>query len=98
MYFSLRSAFLVILAGALLAVPARAADAAGVPAKEVKPVLEKGYAFLKKDQKADGSFGDRPEQAPGITALVVAALRPHGYGGDDPGVANALKYREGQVK
>jgi squalene-hopene/tetraprenyl-beta-curcumene cyclase len=88
----------VILAGALLALPARAADEVGAPAKEVKPVVEKGYAFLKKSQKQDGSFGDRPEQAPGITALVVAALVQNGYPADDPVVSGALKYLEGQVK
>jgi squalene-hopene/tetraprenyl-beta-curcumene cyclase len=97
-YLSLRSACVVILAGALTALPARAADDVGPPAKDVKSVAEKGYAFLKKSQKPDGSFGDRPEQAPGITALVVASLLQNGYAPDDPVVANALKYLEGQVK
>jgi Squalene-hopene cyclase C-terminal domain len=97
-YSYLRSACILTLTGALLAVSARAADDVGVPSKEIKPVIEKSYAFLKKDQKADGSFGDRPEQAPGITALVVAALLHNGYPADDPVVANALKYLEGQVK
>ncbi len=98
MFFNLRSAFVVIVAGALAASSARAADAVGAPAKDVKSVVEKGYAFLKKDQKPDGSFGDRPEQAPGITALVVAALLQNGYAPDDPVVGGALKYLESQVK
>ncbi len=98
MYAYLRSVSCVILAGAVLAVPARAADEVGVPSREIRPVVEKGYAFLKKDQKPDGSFGDRPEQAPGITALVVAALLHNGYGPDDPVVAGGLKYLEGQVQ
>jgi squalene-hopene/tetraprenyl-beta-curcumene cyclase len=93
-----RSACLATLTAALLVVPARAADDLGAPPKDIKSVAEKGYAFLKKDQKPDGSFGDRPEQAPGITALVVAALLHNGYGPDDPVVAGALKYLEGQVK
>jgi hypothetical protein len=97
-YAYLRNACLLMLALTLMAGPLRAADDVGVPEKEVKPVIEKGYAFLKKSQKTDGSFGDRPEQAPGITALVLAALLHTGYGGDDPVVAGALKYLEGQVK
>jgi len=97
-YAYLRSACFVILAGAVLAVSARAADDVGVPSKEVKPVVEKGYAYLKKSQKTDGSFGDRPEQAPGITALVAAALLHNGYGPDDPVTGAALKYLEEQVK
>jgi squalene-hopene/tetraprenyl-beta-curcumene cyclase len=97
-YFSLRSALVVALAAALTAGPARAADDLGPPAKDVKSVVEKGYAFLKKDQKKDGSFGDRPEQAPGITALVVAALLQNGYSPDDPVVAGGLKFLEAQVQ
>ena len=99
MYTYLRSACLVIMAAALLAVPVRAADDVGVPSKEVKPVVEKAYAFLKSRQGADGSFsGTVPGQGPGITALVVAALLRNGYGPDDPVVAGGLKYLEGQVK
>ncbi len=94
----LRSLFVVIAAAAQAAEPARAADEVGAPAKDVKAVLEKGYAFLKKSQKPDGSFGDRPEQAPGVTGLVVAGLLQNGYGADDPVVAGGLKYLEGQVK
>jgi squalene-hopene/tetraprenyl-beta-curcumene cyclase len=91
--------FRYLLIAALLAVPARAADDIGVPAKELKPVVEKGYAFLKGRQGSDGSFsGKVPGQGPGITALVVAALLRNGYGPDDPVVAGALKYLEGQVK
>jgi squalene-hopene/tetraprenyl-beta-curcumene cyclase len=95
---SLRNACLATLAAVLLTAPARAADA-GVPSKEVKPVVEKGYAFLKARQGGDGSFsGKVPGQGPGITALVVAALLRNGYGPDDPVVAGGLKYLEGQVK
>jgi hypothetical protein len=84
---------------ALFAVPAWAADEVGVPAKDVKPVVEKAYAFLKSRQGSDGSFSGRvPGQGPGITALVVAALLRNGYGPDDPVVASGLKYLEGQVK
>jgi squalene-hopene/tetraprenyl-beta-curcumene cyclase len=89
---------LLILAAAVVAVPALAADDVGVPSKEVKPIVEKAYAYLKKSQKDDGSFGKEPSQAPGITALVVAGLLRNGYGPDDPVTAAALKYLEGQVK
>src|SRR5690242_10784255 len=89
----LRSACLVTVAGALLTLPARAADPVGVPPKESRPVVEKAVAYLKKHQAADGSFsGDKRGQGPGITALVVAALLRNGYAADDPTVAAALKY------
>lgn len=98
MHLNLRSSWVVILAGALTALPARAADDVGPSAKDVQSVVEKGHAYLKKSQKPDGSFGGRPEQAPGITALVVAALLQNGYAPDAPVVASALKYLESQVK
>jgi squalene-hopene/tetraprenyl-beta-curcumene cyclase len=98
-YFYLRLACLATLAGALPALPARAAGDVGVPSKEVRPVVEKAAAFLKKHQGADGSFsGDKRGQGPGITALAVAALLRNGYGPDDPTVAAALKYLEGKVQ
>ncbi len=95
----LQRAILVILAVSVSAIPARAAEQVGASAADLKPVVAKGVAFLKTRQGTDGSFsGKVPGQGPGITALVVAALLRNGASPDDPMVANALKYLEGQVK
>lgn len=74
--------------------PATGADA---DAKDVKDVVQKGVAFLKKQQGEDGSFS--PKQAgPGVTALVAAALLRNGYSADEPVVAKALAYLEKNVQ
>src|SRR5262245_35931784 len=67
-------------------------------AADLKPVVEKAYAFLKSRQAEDGSFAARQTRGPGVTALAVACLIRHGYGPDDPVVAKGLKYLEGQIK
>jgi hypothetical protein len=83
----------VLLAG--LAPSVRAADNGPDP-KDVKAVVEKGYAFLKKSQSEDGSFSAK-RLGPGVTALAVVGLLQNGYSADDPVVAKALKYLEAQV-
>jgi squalene-hopene/tetraprenyl-beta-curcumene cyclase len=84
------------LFGAVLAAPARAADAGPDP-KELHAVLDKAVAFLKEHQGADGSFAPKLG-GPGITALVVAGLIRNGYSASDPVVAKALAYLEKSVK
>ncbi len=79
---------------ALWAPPARAV---GPDAKDVRAVLDKGYAFLKEHQGEDGSWSPRTA-GPGVTALVVSALLRNGYGDDDPVVAKGLEYLEKSVK
>ncbi len=78
--------------------PARAADSdLGPDAKEVQAAFEKGVAFLKQRQNADGSWS--PQRAgPGITAVIVAGLLRNGVGPDDPTVAKALGFLEKSVK
>jgi squalene-hopene/tetraprenyl-beta-curcumene cyclase len=91
---------LALAAGLLLtALPrsARPADDVGADAKDVKTLIDKGYAFLQKQQAEDGSFSAK-RTGPGATALVVAALLRNGYGTDDPVVAKALTYLEKSVK
>lgn len=66
-------------------------------AEELRPVVEKGYAYLKAHQDADGSFS-KQRSGPGVTALVVAALIKNGYPASDPVVAKALKFMEGSVQ
>jgi len=80
-----------------LSLAARAADDAGVPAKEIQPPVNKAIAYLKQTQAPDGSWSAK-RAGPGITALVVAALARNGVGPDDPAVAKALKYLESKVQ
>ena len=88
------TALAAVLALAALTPPA---DAVGPDAKDVQAVLDKGYAFLKKQQGEDGSWSPRIA-GPGVTALVVAALLRNGYAADDPVVAKGLDYLEKNVQ
>ncbi len=89
------STFLAALVAVVVLTPP--APAVGPDAKDVQAVLDKGYAFLKKQQGEDGSFSPRMA-GPGVTALVVAALLRNGYSDDDPVVAKGLAYLEKNVK
>ena len=82
---------------AAVAILAPAARAVGPDQKDVRDMLDKGYAFLKKHQGEDGSWSPRTA-GPGVTALVVAALLRNGYPDDDPVVAKGLAYLEKNVK
>jgi squalene-hopene/tetraprenyl-beta-curcumene cyclase len=89
-------AALVLTAG--LARPVRAADAdVGPDPKEVKAVVDRAVAFLRKSQQDDGSFSAK-RVGPGISALVAAALLRNGLGPDDPMVAKTLGYLETKVQ
>ncbi len=71
---------------------------AAVDAKAWQATFDKGYDFLKKVQKADGSFA-RPELGePGITGLALAALIRAGKPATDEVVAKGLQYLEKAVK
>jgi hypothetical protein len=89
-----RISFAVGMAFAVLAAPA---FAVGPNPKDVREVLDKGYAFLKERQGEDGSWSPRTA-GPGVTALVVSGLLRNGYGDDDPVVAKGLAYLEKSVK
>jgi squalene-hopene/tetraprenyl-beta-curcumene cyclase len=87
----------MLLCTLTLGLAVQALPAAGADPAEVKALSDKAIAFLKKQQKADGSFSD-PRMGPGVTALAVAALIRHGVPSDDPVLAKALKYLESLVK
>jgi squalene-hopene/tetraprenyl-beta-curcumene cyclase len=91
-----RIAILATLLGSM-ALPGRAADEKGVSAREVQAVRDKGIAYLKQTQAADGSWSAK-RAGPGITALVVAAMVRSGVSPDDPTVAKALAYLESRVQ
>ena len=85
-----------LLAG-LIGLAVASARAADPDAKDAKAVAADAVAFLKKQQKKDGSFGD-PRMAAGVTALAVAALVKNGASPDDEAVAKGLKFLEKLVK
>ncbi len=90
---------LSLAAGLLLSLQSTAARAAeGDPdAKEVKELVDKAIAYLKKRQGEDGSFAPKIA-GPGVSALVAASLLRNGYGQDDPLVAKTLAFLEKKVQ
>ena len=86
-----------LLCGLVLAVVVLGITPAQADPDQAKAIADKAIVFLKKQQKADGSFSD-PRMGPGVTALAIAALVRHGVPADDPVVAKALKYLESLVK
>jgi squalene-hopene/tetraprenyl-beta-curcumene cyclase len=60
---------------------------------KVKAAIDRATEFLKKRQAGDGSFSAKA--GPGVTAIVAAGLLKSGRPVQDPVVAKALKYLEG---
>ena len=87
----------VLLAGlAGAAAPLAGADFGPDP-REVKTVVDKAAAFLRRSQGEDGSFSPRIA-GPGVSAVVAAALIRSGYSPQDPLLARTLGYLERNVK
>lgn len=74
-----------------------AQKSAGVPEKEIAPLVDKAIAYLKSSQGKDGSFAPKIA-GPGVSAIVAAALIKNGVSPDDPLVAKTLKYTEDNVQ
>jgi squalene-hopene/tetraprenyl-beta-curcumene cyclase len=96
----LRSALCILAAVALTSVVgepagAKEASSSGVNHAKITEAINKAADFLKKSQANDGSFS--AASGPGITAIVGAALMRCGRTPQDPVVAKALKYLEGNV-
>lgn len=87
----------VLVSIAAISFNAGAADGSGPNANEVKAVVAKAIAYLKKHQQPDGSFGN-PRFGPGVTALAVAAMLRHEVGPTDPAVARGLAFLESKVQ
>jgi squalene-hopene/tetraprenyl-beta-curcumene cyclase len=71
--------------------------AGSAKAEDQQALFDKGVAYLKKSQSANGSWSEK-RAGPGITALVVAAMVRGGVSPDDPTVAKALAYLESKVR
>jgi squalene-hopene/tetraprenyl-beta-curcumene cyclase len=85
----------IIAASAVDTAYAEDARSSKVDHAKVGEAINKAADFLKQAQGNDGSFS--ASSGPGITAIVSAALMRCGRGAQDPVVAKALKYLEGNV-
>lgn len=80
--------------------PARAQDLGlGVgrdelTAADVNEAIRQGIEYLKRTQKADGSWTEYEGQPGGMTSLTTLALLNCGLGKNDPTVSKALAYLE----
>jgi squalene-hopene/tetraprenyl-beta-curcumene cyclase len=91
-------AWMVVVGLAAGVLQGRAAEekSANPDAKEIKTVADKAIAFLKKQQREDGSFSQRME--PGVCSLVATALLRLGVDSKDPLVANTMRCIESKVQ
>jgi len=82
--WSILAAVLVVLAAA----PARAQ----LTDDEVRRAIDRGVEYLKKNQKADGSWSDHPGYPGGLTALCTLALLNAGVDSSKPEIQKSLNY------
>lgn len=80
-----------ILALALALVPAAPAAAQQVTSAQVQQAIDRGVRYLKRVQRADGSWPFRGYNQGG-TALAAYALLVAGIPPSDPAVASAIEY------
>jgi squalene-hopene/tetraprenyl-beta-curcumene cyclase len=66
-------------------------------ADDMKAVVDKAIAFLKKSQKENGEFFPKAGE-PGLTALIIAALVQNGVPADSPILTKATGFLQKSVK
>lgn len=81
-------ACLTVLLAMVLATPAAALDDAHW--QKANGLIDRGIAYLRTTQNADGSWS--PDAGPAITAMVMQGMLDHGVSPDDPAVQKALAY------
>lgn len=64
---------------------------AEITAEQVNQAIERGVAYLKRQQSARGNWADLPGFSGGVTCLCTLALLNSGVGTDDPAIRNALE-------
>src|SRR5215469_376788 len=79
---------LVFLAVFVTAVPAQGQ----VTAEKVREAIERGVAYLEREQREDGSWPDPVGYPGGITSICTLALLNCGVPANDKHVQNALNY------
>ena len=73
--------------------PARADDDRGsITAAQVRAAIDKGVAYLKREQKPNGAWDEYPNNPGGETALCTLALLNAGVPVDDDQMKRALDY------
>jgi hypothetical protein len=65
---------------------------AEVDAEQVRNAIDKGIAYLKREQNRDGSWSGMDQFPSGVTSLCTLALLTAGVPRDDPQVAKAISY------
>jgi Domain of unknown function (DUF4159) len=66
-----------------------------IDAAQVLSTIERGVAYLKREQLPRGRWNEMTGYDGGVTALCTLALLNAGVGVDDPTVKNALEYLRG---
>jgi hypothetical protein len=81
----------IVLIAFFLALLPRVARA-DITAEQVRAAIEKGVAYLQREQHEDGSWPDPVGYPGGITSLCTLALLNCGVPAQDPHVQNAVNY------
>lgn len=63
-----------------------------IDASQVLSAIERGVAYLKREQQRRGDWGELPGYEGGVAALVTLALLNSGVPADDPVVRRSLNY------
>ena len=74
---------------------AQNAAARPVDAAQVISAIDRGIAYLKRDQQPRGHWGELPGYDGGVTALCTLALLNSGVPADDPVVREGIAYLRG---
>jgi hypothetical protein len=82
---------LIVAVVSLAGQPVRAQES-GITADMVLKSIDRGIAYLKKEQRRDGSWPDHAGQPGGVTALCTLALLAAGVPQDDPAIKTALAH------
>jgi len=81
----------LILSGLLAAAPVRPARGQ-ITAEAVREAIDRGVAYLKRQQRADGSWPPYPGQTGGVTSLCTLALLNAGVQPDEEPIQRALNF------
>jgi hypothetical protein len=91
-----RLIFAALLGGMLFApvVTVVGAESTPITPEQVRKAIDRAVAYLKDQQRVDGSWGDYGGQQGGVTALCTLALLNAGVSRDDEHIKKALKRLE----
>lgn len=81
-----------VVCSSLILFSAAPAARAEITAEQVREAIDRGVAYLEREQKDDGSWPDPPGYPGGVTALCTLALLNCGVAADDPHVQSAVNH------